>query len=226
MLTRSDRTVEDCLELMREIAPLGLHHIGFKDIGVPLFRLERLAQAIRDTGGTSYMEVVSTDAADCLKSARIARDLGVDRLLGGTLVDETLEILAGSHTAYFPFPGRPAGHPTRLGGHPLEIEQHCRVFMHKGCAGADLLAYRATEADPLELVRAARRGLGSGVLIAAGSVNSAEQIQALQAAEADAFTIGSAVFDGSFSPTKGSTLSQLADVLAICGKQAAERHAR
>lgn len=223
MLTRSDRTVEDCLELVREIAPLRLGHIGFKDVGVPLPVLERLAQAIRDAGATSYMEVVSTSPEDCLRSARIARNLGIDRLLGGTLVDETLEILAGSPTAYFPFPGRPVGHPTKLGGHALEIEQHCRTFMRKGCAGADLLAYRATEADPLELVRAARRGLGSGFLIAAGSVTSAEKIRALDAAGADAFTIGSAVFDGSFSPTKGSTLSQLADVLAACGSQAGER---
>ncbi|WP_448150295.1 4-hydroxythreonine-4-phosphate dehydrogenase [Labrys miyagiensis] len=222
MLTRSDRTVEDCLELMEQIAPLRLGHVGFKDIGVSLTVLDRLAQAIRDSGAISYMEVVSTSPEDCLRSARIARDLGVDRLLGGTQVDETLAILEGSRTAYFPFPGRPVGHPTRLGGHPLEIEQHCRAFMRKGCAGVDLLAYRSTEADPLDLVRAARRGLGEGSLIAAGSVTSAERIQALRAAGADAFTIGSAVFDGSFSPAKGSTLSQLADVLAACGSTASE----
>lgn len=222
MLTRSDRTVEDCLELMEQIAPLRLGHVGFKDIGVSLTVLDRLAQAIRDSGAISYMEVVSTSPEDCLRSARIARDLGVDRLLGGTQVDETLAILEGSRTAYFPFPGRPVGHPTRLGGHPLEIEQHCRAFMRKGCAGVDLLAYRSTEADPLDLVRAARRGLGEGSLIAAGSVTSAERIQALKAAGADAFTIGSAVFDGSFSPAKGSTLSQLADVLAACGSTVSE----
>ena len=34
-----------------------------------------------------------------------------------------------------------------------------------------------------------------------------------RAAGADAFTIGSAVFDGSFSPNKGNIVSQLRDVL-------------
>ncbi len=34
MLTRQDRTVENCLAVLEEIAPLGLTHIGFKDIGV------------------------------------------------------------------------------------------------------------------------------------------------------------------------------------------------
>ena len=88
--------------------------------------------------------------------------------------------------------------------------------MGAGCAGADLLAYRATEADPIELVRAARRGIGSGYLIVAGSVTSRERIKAVSAAGADAFTIGTAVFDGSYSPTKGSIRSQLGDVLADC----------
>ena len=34
MLTRQDRTVADCLDVLAQIAPLGLKHIGFKDIGV------------------------------------------------------------------------------------------------------------------------------------------------------------------------------------------------
>jgi hypothetical protein len=221
MLTRSDQTVEDCLDLVKQIAPLQLGHIGFKDVGVSLAVLQELATAIHDAGAISYMEVVSTGRDDCLRSARIARDLGIDRLLGGTFVDETLDILSGGRTAYFPFPGRPVGHPTKLGGSAPEVEDHCRAFMNKGCAGVDLLAYRAIEADPLDLVRAARRGTGAGYLIAAGSVASVERINDLKAAGADGFTIGSAIFDGSFSPRKGSTLSQLGDVLDAC----AEGHA-
>jgi heptaprenylglyceryl phosphate synthase len=88
--------------------------------------------------------------------------------------------------------------------------------MREGCAGADLLAFRATEAEPLELIRAARRGLGDGYLIVAGSITSAERIRAVSQAGADAFTIGTAVFDGSYNPRKGSILSQLGDVLADC----------
>jgi len=91
------------------------------------------------------------------------------------------------------------------------------MFIARGCAGVDLLAYRATAADPLDLVRAARQALGRDKqLIVAGSVNSAERIRALRDAGADAFTIGSAVFDGSFSARKGALRSQLQDVLAAC----------
>lgn len=217
MLTRSDRTIEDCLDLLELIKPVGLKHIGFKDIGVEPATLKALTEAIHAAGATSYMEVVSTTPEACLNSARIARDLGVQRLLGGTQVDDILQILAGSVTEYYPFPGKPVGHPTKLGGTPAGVEADCRAFTEKGCAGCDILAYRATEADPIELVRAARRGLGADKhLIVAGAVTSAERIKAIAAAGADAFTIGTAVFDGSYSPTKGSILSQLRDVLADC----------
>ena len=111
--------------------------------------------------------------------------------------------------------GRPTGHPTTLGGTPQQVADDCRRFLDRGCAGVDLLAYRATEADPLELVRAARRGT-PGYLLVAGSVGNAAQIQALKQAGADAFTIGSAAFDGSFSPLVGSLRSQLRAILDAC----------
>jgi phosphoribosylformimino-5-aminoimidazole carboxamide ribonucleotide (ProFAR) isomerase len=79
----------------------------------------------------------------------------------------------------------------------------------------DLLAYRATEADPLALVRAAR-GAMDGTLLVAGGVGTSEQVRALRAAGADAFTVGSAVFDGSFVPHVGSLRSQLKAVLDAC----------
>lgn len=217
MLTRGDKTVEDCLEVMDQIGPLGLTHVGFKDVGVEFSTLQRLTDRIKRLGATSYMEVVSETPEAALRSAEIGRKLGIDRLLGGTDVAAVNKIIAGTRTQYFPFSGFPSGHPTKLGGQPADIEAHCRRFMADGCAGTDLLAYRATAAEPLELVRAARKGLGdSGYLIVAGSISSRDRIAAVAAAGADAFTIGTAVFDGSYSPRKGSILSQLGDVIADC----------
>lgn len=215
MLTRSDQTVPDALDVLEEIKPLPLTHLGFKDVGVPPATLRELVTRIRDRGAVSYMEVVSTTPEACLNSARVARDIGVDRLLGGTQVDDVLAILAGSKTSYHPFPGKPFSHPTKLGGSAAEVEADCRRFAAKGCAGVDLLAYRATEADPLELVRAARRAT-PGFLLVAGSVGNATQIKALADAGADAFTIGSAAFDGSFAPLMGSLRSQLRAILDAC----------
>jgi len=217
MLTRSDQTVVDCLDTWDAVRNVGLRHAGFKDIGVELPTLVELNRRMHDDGVTTYLEVVSTSPAECLRSARAAVEIGVDRLMGGTAVDEILQITAGTGIEYLPFPGVPRGHPTILGGDAALVETQCHDFDRCGCAGVDLLAYRATEAGPLDLVRAARRGT-TGYLVVAGSIASAWQIDDLAAAGADAFTIGSAIFDGSFSPDKGYIVSQLRDVLEATGR--------
>jgi hypothetical protein len=214
MLTRNDRTVADCLEILESASALGLKHIGFKDVGVPIKTLKALASAIRAMGATSYLEVVSETPEACLNSARVGAELGVDCLLGGTAALDILNILKGTPTLYYPFPGRPSGHPTKLGGTPGDIEADCRRFLDAGCAGVDLLAYRATDAEPLALVRAARRALGTGRLIVAGSIDSRSRIREIAAAGADAFTIGSALLDGAYYASKGKLPSQIARVLA------------
>lgn len=215
MLTRSDETIVDCLETWSAIEHVGVVHAGFKDVGVEISTLHELNRRMQAAGVTTYLEVVSTTTEACVQSARVGREIGVNRLMGGTQADEILPILRGTGIAYLPFPGVPIGHPTVLGGSPGTIEQHCKEFESAGCGGVDLLAYRAIDADPLELVAAARRGT-MGTLVVAGSISTVEQIAELAAAGADAFTIGSAVLDGSFSPRKGYLAGQLRDVLDAC----------
>ena len=221
MLTRQDQTILDCLDVFDETRDFGLGHVGFKDVGVDRETLRMLNRAIKDSGAISYMEVVSTSKEAYLESARTARELGVDRLLGGTDVSDVLEILEGSGIAYLPFAGRPEGHPTRLGGTAETIEADCRRFVDMGCAGVDLLAYRATQSDPIDLVYAARAGT-SGQVVVAGSIDSPERIRAVAKAGADAFTIGTAALEGSFSPRKGALTSQLRDILTACREAAEE----
>ncbi len=215
MLTRDDQTVEDCLELVDIACSSGVTHIGFKDLGVDRNTLRKLNDRIKQAGATSYMEVVSTTPETCLASTRTARDIGVDRLLGGTQAKAVLALLDGSGIAYYPFPGRPQGHPTRLAGDAADIAADCRRLEACGSAGVDLLAYRALDAEPLDLIRAARKSL-NGELVVAGSIDSPARIRDIAAAGCDAFTIGSAALDGSFSPRKGSLQSQLCDILAAC----------
>ncbi|HUQ07269.1 MAG TPA: HisA/HisF-related TIM barrel protein [Kofleriaceae bacterium] len=215
MLTRADQTVGDALEVLDDIESVGLTHVGFKDVGLPPAELGAVARRIKAMGAISYMEVVSTTPEACLASARVARDIGIDRLLGGTQVDEVLAILAGSSTRYLPFPGRPFDHPTKLGGSPDDVERDCRRAVARGCPGVDLLAYRATEAAPLDLVKAARRGT-DGILLVAGGIGRPEQVRALAEHGVDSFTVGSAAFDGSFAPVLGSLRSQLRAVLDAC----------
>lgn len=216
MLTRQDQTVEDAREILDMALTTGVRRIGFKDVGVSPDQLRSLTEAIRDAGAVSYMEVVSTTSDTVRRSMETAREIGVDCVLGGQDLDLARDTLEDGLARFYPFPGSPHGHPTTLGGTPEDVAQACKAYVAAGCAGVDLLAFRATEAEPLELVRAARASLADRELIVAGSVDSRERIHALAEAGADAFTIGSAIFDGSFSPTKGSFLSQIHDVLEAC----------
>jgi hypothetical protein len=217
MLTRNDATVENALDFVEIARPLGLKHIGFKDVGADSGLLRRLTAAIREAGASPWMEIVSTTREAELQAVELGRDLGVAMLMGGVHVEEALKILDGSATRYLPFAGAPIGHPTRLGGSALEVETQCRAFARQGCAGVDILAYRATEAEPLDLVAACRRGLlDQGAVVVAGSVNSAERIAAVRAAGADAFTIGTAAIDGSYAPGAGPLAAQLQAVLTDC----------
>jgi alkanesulfonate monooxygenase SsuD/methylene tetrahydromethanopterin reductase-like flavin-dependent oxidoreductase (luciferase family) len=216
MLTRHDRTVEDAAQVLDLALSTGIRRVGFKDVGATREALTVLTRRIRQAGAISYMEVVSTTSESLRASFEAARDIGVDYVLGGQDLATAQEVLQDGLSRYYPFPGRPHGHPTTLSGTAEDVARDCRRFVEAGCAGADLLAYRASEADPLELVRAARENLDGRELVVAGSVDSPERIQALADAGADAFTIGSAIFDGSFSPTKGSFLSQIRDVLQAC----------
>ncbi len=209
MLTHNDRTVENCLEVLDAVLPLGVRDIGFKDVGVAPDLLRELNHRIQDVGATSYLEIVSETPEACLQSVRIGIDLGVHRLLGGTDIRIVMPMLAETGVGYFPFAGFPRGHPTELGGQPEDIANHCRSFMDRGAAGVDLLAYRATDADPLDLVRAAREGLDTGELIVAGSISGSEQLQRLHDLGVDAVTIGTALFAEDFANGRSGITAQL-----------------
>jgi hypothetical protein len=197
MLTKDDRTVPDALSVYRSIRSTGLRYVGFKDVGLPHDQLRELADAIRADGREVMLEVVSERPEDELRSIRAATEIGVDWVLGGTHPDEALPLLAGSTVRYCPFPGRVIGHPSLLRGSIDEIAADARALTGRpGVAGLDLLAYRHdgdVEALVKAVVDAAR-----GPVIAAGSVDSMERIDALVRLGAWGFTIGGAIFDGRF----------------------------
>src|SRR5262245_18230218 len=149
MLTRADRTIDDGLAVLDQVRSVGLRHIGFKDVGIARRDMVELHRSIKALRATSYLEVVGTTSDACLESARVARELGIDRLLGGTRAEEVLAILEDSGVEYLPFPGQPFDHPTKLRGSAGDIARDCRRYRELGAAGVDLLAYRATDADPI-----------------------------------------------------------------------------
>jgi mannose-6-phosphate isomerase-like protein (cupin superfamily) len=212
MLTRNDRTVADAPQQLQAALRLGVRHIGFKDIGLPIAQLKTLNAAIKAGGATSYLEVVSLDRDSEIVSARAAVDIGVDVLLGGTRVDDVLPVIEGSGIRYYPFAGRITGHPSVLEGSIEEIVESAKAITARdGVHGLDLLAYRSAENVP-ELMKAVCAAVSKPVFMA-GSIDTPERIAIVKGAGAAGFTIGTAALDGKY-PAGGKDLaSQLGTII-------------
>ena len=212
MLTRNDRTVADASQQLQTALGLGVRHIGFKDIGLPLEQLKGLNAAIKAGGATSYLEVVSLDRESEIVSAKAAAEIGVDVLLGGTRVDDVLPILEDTGIRYFPFPGRITGHPSVLEGTIEEIVESARAIAARdGVHGLDLLAYRSAQNVPA-LMAAVCAAVSKPVYVA-GSIATPERIAVVQGAGAAGFTIGTAALDGKYPASGNDVPSQLAAII-------------
>ncbi len=195
-----------------------LRHVGFKDIGLPVELLARLAEQMRRDGRTSYLEVVSVSAEDELRSIRVARDIGVDVVMGGTRADQALPLLAGSGIRYYPFPGHVVGHPSVLMGTPAEIAASAAdLTARPGVDGLDLLAYRH-DGDVPAIIRGVVE-VSKGPVVVAGSIDSAERIRAVTELGAWGFTIGGAAFDGVLPA--GPSVREQVDWALACARETA-----
>ncbi|OWT62157.1 4-hydroxythreonine-4-phosphate dehydrogenase [Candidimonas nitroreducens] len=219
MLTENDATVPDALEVYDGLRDSSVFYVGFKDIGLPVRSLKKLAQRIRADGRKAMLEVVATNREGELDSIRAALDMNVDYLLGGCNLEEALAMLQGSPIQYFPFVGRTVGHPTVLEGTMDEIvEDARRIASMPGVHGLDLLAYRfAGAGEPAELLRRVRKAARIPV-IAAGSIDGEERVRAVIEAKAWGFTVGSALFRGMFG--KDSLQAQINAIFQIDGVMA------
>lgn len=219
MLTRSDCTVEDAPSHVQSALKLGVRHIGFKDIGLPISQLKQLNKAIRDGGATSYLEVVSRDRSSEIASAKAAVAIGIDILLGGTHVDEVLPIVKGAGIKYCPFPGRITGHPSVLEGTIEDIVSSAKALTSRaGVDGLDLLAYRSKTEHVPSLIKAVCAAAGKPVYVA-GSIDTPEQIAAVKQGGAAGFTIGTAVLDGRYPAASPDVPAQLAAIIRDVAKE-------
>ncbi len=212
MLTRNDKTVESAEVHLETALAEGVHHIGFKDIGLPFARLKKLNDAIKAGGATSYLEVVSLDKESEIASAKAAVDIGVDVLLGGTHVDAVLPILRATGIEYFPFPGKISGHPSVLDGSVEEIVSSAKDLTSRdGVHGLDLLAYRSP--GDVEALMAAVCAATDKPVIMAGSIDNRDRVADVQKSGAAGFTVGTAALDGDYPAQAGDLSFQLQAIM-------------
>ena len=214
MLTSNDRTIDDARARLDDALEGGARHIGFKDVGLPFAELKSLADAIRDAGGRSYLEVVSLDAESELASARAAVALDVDCLLGGTRAAAVTDITRDHPVRYHPFPGRITGHPSVLEGGVAEIVESARRLADlEHVHGLDLLAYRFA-GDVEALMRAVCAAVEKPVIMA-GSIDREERLVAAAKAGSAGFTVGTAALDGVFPAEDDGFVGQVRSIMAM-----------
>ena len=204
MLTRDDQTIRDARAVYESVADTGIGHVGCKDLGLPRDELAALMSDIRANGHTSYLEVVSETEEATLASARVAAEIGPDYLIGGTVIEPIQKIIAGTGVRFCPYIGTVIDHPCLLRGTIAGIAAEARRAEALGVDGINLLAYRY-DGDVDALVEAVV-GASDLPVIAAGSVDSAQRIRALDERGVWAFTIGTAALDGKLVP--GASLAR------------------
>jgi hypothetical protein len=208
-LTYNDVTVPNALEVFEEVRDTSLKYVGFKDIGLPRKTLDTLHTNIKKAGMTSVLEVVTATHKDNLRSIQMGIDLGVDYLIGGTYVEESLPFLEDQDITYCPYIGQVIDHPCLLRGTIAEITEDAKRVEAMGVGGIDLLAYRY-DGDVETLIQSVNTAVEIPIIVA-GSINSLNRIQKMLALDVWGFTIGSAVFDKKF--VQGSHRDQVHAIL-------------
>jgi hypothetical protein len=214
MLTHDDLTVANARELVPAVQAAGVRYAGAKDLGLPTEELVGLFGDLRAAGCTTFLEVVSETPDAMVASARAALTVRPDYLVGGTAIEATLPILAGTGIRFMPYVGRIVGHPCLLRGSVDEIVADARRAEAAGVDGINLLAYRY-DGDVEALVRAIVASVRVPVL-SAGSIDSDARIEAMRRLGVWGFTVGTAALDGAFV-AGGDLTAQLRQVLALAG---------
>jgi len=195
METYNDMTKSDAIKVYKEIRDTKLKFIGFKDIGLPIEKLKELHSMMKKDGRTTFLEVVSASEKDTIRSTKVALELGVDYLIGGTYIESTLPLIKNTKIKYFPYVGKIVDHPCKLRGSIEEMVEDTKKVKKMGIPGINLLAYRYN-ADVEKLME--KVGDVGIPMIVAGSIDSFERVREMKKLDVWAFTIGGAIFDKKF----------------------------
>jgi hypothetical protein len=209
METYNDMTRADAIPVYKEIRGTKVKCIGFKDIGLPLAKLKELHAMMKKDGRTTFLEVVSASEKETLQSTKVALELGVDYLIGGTYIDATLPLIKNTKIKYFPYVGKIVDHPCKLRGSIEDIVNDTKKVKEKGIPGINLLAYRYNGNVEVLIEKVSEVGLP---MIVAGSIDSYERVKKMKDMDIWAFTIGGAIFDKKFV-SQGSLTDNINAVL-------------
>jgi hypothetical protein len=209
MLTHHDVTVPNAVEVFKETRDTGVKYVGFKDVGLPAKEMHSLVNLMKKEEKKVFFEVVTKNRDEAMQSVRNAVNLDVDYLIGGTYVEQTLQLLKGN-MKFMPYIGEVVGHPCMLRGRIEEIVADAKRVERLSVSGINLLAYRY-HGNTEKLLEAVRKAVDIPIIVA-GSIDSFQRIRKIGEQEMWGFTIGSAIFERKFA-LKGDLRDQITAVI-------------
>lgn len=217
MLTYNDVTVSDAAEIFEECKELPASKWGFKDVGLDKEAMKSLAAKMKAAGKTTYLEVVTYTEEGCLEGARLAKECGFDYLTGTLPFASVYAYAKENGLKYSPFVGNVGGSPVKLTGTAEDIVSSSRQAIKAGASGIDLVSYRYTDGDPVELTRRVVSEIGGEHVCIAGSIDSTEKMDLMKELGVAEYTMGSALFKSKFVKN-GTFKENLAYVLGYLHK--------
>jgi len=212
MFTLNDMTVSDAIDHFEMVKDLDVDYFGFKEIGLPQYKMKELNDKIHISGFKSFLEVVEYEEDRIYEPAKMAVEMGFDYLMGTIYFPSIWDIIKGKNIKYFPFCGKIYDRPSILDGTIEEIVQDAKRIEAEGAQGFDLLAYRYKYQDKVnDLVLALNEALEVPI-VSAGSINSFDRLQETIDQGVWGFTIGGAFFEKKFVPN-GSYRDNVAAVI-------------
>jgi imidazole glycerol phosphate synthase subunit HisF len=209
MLTRDDVTVPNAVEVFKQTRDKGVTYVGFKDIGLSMKEMYTLVNLIKKEEKKVFFEVVTENREDALQSVRNAVNLNVDYLIGGTYVEQTLQLLKGK-IGFMPYIGEVVGHPCVLRGKIEEIVGDAKRVERLGVSGINLLAYRY-HGNAENLLESVKKAVDIPIIVA-GGIDCFQRIKKIKDLDMWGFTVGSAIFENKFV-SKGDLREQITAVV-------------
>lgn len=196
MLTYNDLTVENAFETFDSCKNTAAKCFGIKEEPLSLYEMKKIISYMKECGKTTFIEIVRYDEEGAFEGTQKAVQCGCDYLMGTVYSDKINDLCLEHGIKYLPFIGELSGRPSVLKGSIEYIIEEANKLFKKGIFGFDLLGYRY-EGDAKCLVERFVNEVSAPVCVA-GSINSYERLEEINAISPWGYTMGSALFDNCF----------------------------
>ena len=197
MLTCNDVTVQNAREIFESCRDLPVTNWGFKDVGLPPEEMKELCALMKESGKTTFLEVVTYTEPECMRGAKLAVECGFDHLMGTIFYESVNDYIKTTNLKYMPFVGEVSESPSILKGSAASMLAQEAEYKAAGAFGTDLLGYRYVDGDAEEL---SSEFLSKCQLpcVLAGSIGSDERLDIVRKMNPWGFTMGSALVNKNF----------------------------